>query len=451
MEEYILEILLDWNFWKKEQKVGKERREYLEKIIKLLKTNMIISIIGVRRAGKSTLIRQVIKKLLESGEYRKEETLIVNFEDERFVDFNLNLLDKIWNVYISNLNPKKEPIICLDEIHKVKGWERWVRTLHELGKAKIIISGSTSQLSKGELSTLLTGRHLDIFVFPLSFKEFLEFKEVKIEDKLDLISKRTKIINYLREYLKFGGFPEVVITEEEDIKKQILQTYFEDIIKRDIVEKYKIRKVEKLKVLAKFYLTNISSPITFNSLKEFLKMSTDTIESFSYYLEEASLIFFLYLFHPSLKKQEKAPRKVYCIDNGLSNVIGFRISENIGKLMENTVAIELLRKKQDKNWEIYYWREYGRSEGKEIDFLVKEGLNIKQLIQVTYSSNKDEIEQREIKSLLKAYDLFKESNPELIVITWDYEDILRIDNREIRFIPLWKWLLNIPDRQIDRN
>ena len=187
--------------------------------------------------------------------------------------------------------------------------------------------------------------------------------------------------------------------------------------------------------MAKFYLSNISSPITFSSLKKSLNINAVSIKNFSLCLEEAFLIFFVKIFHPSVKQQEKVARKVYCIDTGLSNVVGFKISENIGKLMENVVAVELKR----RNSEFYYWKEYGKSEGKEVDFLIKENLEIKQLIQVTYASSKDEIERREIKSLIKASELLK--CKDLLIITWDYEDEIKENNKIIKCIPLWKWLI----------
>jgi predicted AAA+ superfamily ATPase len=432
----ILRILLDWNFWKKDLECGIERKEYVERALKFLETNTIISIIGVRRAGKSMLMRQIAKKLIESGK-EKNEILIINLEDKRIVEYSSKLLDEIFKIYKEEFNPKRIPIVFLDEVHRIPEWERWVRTMHELKNAKILISGSTSKLLKGELSTLLTGRHLDIVVFPLSFREFLDFKGLEIKDKIDMIAKEIEIKRYLKEYINFGGFPEVVLAKNEEVKKEILLTYFEDIIEKDVVERYKIRNKEKLKVLAKFYISNISSPTTFSSLKKFLNINTVSIENFSLYLEEAFLIFFVKIFHPSIKQQEKVARKVYCIDTGISNVIGFKISENIGKLMENVVAVELKR----RNFEFYYWKEYGKSEGKEVDFLIKEGLEIKQLIQVTYASSKDEIERREIKSLIKASNLLKCND--LLIITWDYEDEIKKYNKTVRCIPLWKWLLEI--------
>jgi len=400
---------------------------------------MIVSLIGVRRSGKSVLMRQIAKKLMENGIANKNEILIVNFEDKRIVERDLKLIDDFFNAYMEEIRPLRKPIVFLDEVTKIPQWEKWVRTMHELNKAKILISGSTSQLTKGELATLLTGRHIDIIVFPLSFNEFLQFKNIQIKNKLEALAKESEIKALLREYIRFGGFPEVVLTKDEEVKRTILLTYFDDIIEKDVVERYKIRKTEKLKMLAKFYLSNISSPTTFSSLEQFLNMNSVTIEKFSYLLEEAFLIFFAKIFHPSVKKQEKVARKVYCIDVGLSNAIGFKIEESIGKLMENVVAIEL--KRRNPLLEIYYWKEYGKAEGKEVDFVVRENFNVKQLIQVTYASNRNEVEKRKIEALIKASDLLKCND--LLIITWDSADIVEISNKKIKFVPLWRWLLNL--------
>ncbi|MEM5832544.1 MAG: ATP-binding protein [Candidatus Aenigmatarchaeota archaeon] len=433
MKEKILEILEDWNFWKKEIDIGIKRLEYLEKIKSFLKTNMIIAIIGPRRAGKSFIMRQIARELIING-INPKEILIVNFEDRRFIDFSVELLDKIFETYLEFVKPKSKPYVFFDEIHKIKNWEKWIRNFQELQKGKIIISCSNANLLKGELSTLLTGRHLDIIVFPLSFKEFLEFKGLKIEDVIDLVNKRIEIKSFLREYCEFGGFPEVVLSES---KKDILLTYFEDITTKDILLRYKIKKANELISLAKFYLTNISNLITFTSIEKSLNISADTIQKFSRYFEETFLIFFIHRFSKKVKEVEKSPKKVYCIDVGLANAVALRFSENIGRIIENIVAIELKRvSSQNPNIEIFYWKDYQQN---EVDFIIKEGLEIKQLIQVTYASNKDEIEKREIKALLKASELL--NCKDLLIITWDYEDEIKINSKTIKCIPLWKWLL----------
>jgi len=285
----ILEILFDWNFWKKDLSVGIERKNYLSQADSFLKSNVILPIIGVRRAGKSYLMRQIAKKLF-SKDIKKEEILIINFEDKRFADFSIKLLDGIYETYLEILKPTRKIFVFLDEIHKVPQWEKWVRTFHELNKGKVIISGSSADLMKGELATLLTGRHLDLIVFPLSFSEFLCFKNLEIKNELDLIEKKIEIKRYFKEYLEFGGFPEVVLGQE---KKQLLLTYFDDVLTKDIEGRYNIREKERLRSLSRFYLTNIGNLITFNSLKKFLEITTDTIEKFSFYLEQANLIFLL--------------------------------------------------------------------------------------------------------------------------------------------------------------
>lgn len=429
----LLEILEEWNFWKKELDTGRKRRAYIEKCLSFFKTNVIVAIIGVRRSGKSYIMRQIIKKLIENG-ISKENILMVNFEDKRFVEFYPKLLDEIYETYLEFLKPEKNPFIFLDEIHNVPKWEKWVRTLHELGKGKVVISGSSSKLLSGELASVLTGRHLDIFVFPLSFKEFLYFKNLEIKDELDLIAKKIEIKRTFNEYSEFGSFPEVILSNE---KKQLLLTYFDDILTKDIEKRYKLKKSEKLRALARFYLTNISSPITFNSLKKSLDTTTNTIEKFSSYLEEVNIIFFVKRFSFQIKEQEKSARKVYSIDIGLANSIGFKFRENFGKIAENIVAIELKRKETlNPSIEIYYWK---NPQHEEVDFIVKEGLKVTQLIQVCWSIYDERTKEREIRALLKASKELKCKN--LFIITEEREGEEKIKGKNIKFVPLWKWLL----------
>ncbi|MCK4730522.1 MAG: ATP-binding protein [Candidatus Aenigmarchaeota archaeon] len=431
-KDTLLDILNDWNLWKKDIESGKERKEYLEQCARYLTQNTVLSIIGVRRSGKSYLMRQFAKKLKENT--AKENILIINFEDARFTELYPELLQEVYEVYVEFINPTSKPFIFLDEIHNVPKWEKWVRTMHELGKAKIIISGSSSKLLSGELATVLTGRHLDIYVSPFDFKEFLSFRNLKVKDKLDLVSKKIRIKRLLREYFEFGGFPEIVLGQ---VKKQLLLEYFNDIITKDIERRYNIRKSQKLKSLARYYLTNISREITFNSIKKFLGISVDSIELYSAYLEEANLLFFLTKFHSSLKEQEKSPRKVYSIDIGLSNAVGFRLSENFGYGIENIVALKLKKGRfLNPNLEIYYWK----SQKEEVDFVVKEGLGVKQLIQVCYSLEDEKTRKREIKALLKCSDELKCGD--LLIITFDEEKDIKIKDKTIKVVPLWKWLLS---------
>ena len=217
----IIEILQDWNFWKKDLESGIERSTYLNKLKDFLETNQIVVITGARRAGKSFLMRQLINNLISDGVSR-DNILMVNFEDPRFTELDTKTLQKIYEVYLEFLNPEGEIFIFLDEVQEVAGWEKWVRTIHELKKAKLVISGSNAKLLSTELSTLLTGRHIDLGVFPLSFKEYLIFNGLDLKDRLDFVSKRVEIERLFIKYLEWGSFPEVVLSGE---KKQLLLHY----------------------------------------------------------------------------------------------------------------------------------------------------------------------------------------------------------------------------------
>ncbi len=433
-KETILEILYDWNFWQKELDVGKERSSYLQRYKQHQGTNIITALVGVRRSGKSYLMRQIIKKLISQGE-RKENIMMVNFEDQRFPEFYPELLEEVYQTYCQYLQPTKPPTIFLDEIHNVPQWERWVRTMHELGKAKIVVSGSSSKLLAGELATVLTGRHLDIVVFPLSFQEFLQFNGLNITNLLERIGKKAEIQRLWSEYGEWGGFPEVVGSLQ---KKELLLTYFDDIITKDIEKRYMLKKSEKLRSLARFYLTNFSNPITFNSLTSMLDTTVPTIEKYSSYLEEANLIFFIKRFSYKVREQEKSPRKVYGIDIGLAKAVGFKLTDNFGNLAENIVAVELRRRAlEHKDWEIYYWKSLRQE---EVDFLIKEGIGYKQLIQVCWNLEHEKTKKREIAALLKASEELR--CPDLLIITENKEEQEVVENKTVTYLPLWKWLLN---------
>ena len=435
MEKFeILEILTEWNFWKEDMEVGIFREYYVNEILDRLKLDKVISVIGVRRSGKSTILKQIVKKLIEKN--MRENTLIVNFEDRRWLKLDLEFLNKVYDAYQEIIKPMDKPHIFLDEIQKVEKWERFVRSLNERKEANILITGSSSELMSKELSSLLTGRTLEIEIFPLSFKEFLKFKKLRIRDERDMVFNAAKIRSLFIEYLEFGGFPEIVLVDDKRYKREILWQYFDDIIGKDVIERFNIRNPRKIEILAKYYLTNISSPHTFNSISRFLKIPVETISRYSNYLEISRLISFLKRFSFSLKEQENSPRKVYSIDIGLSNAIGFRFREDFGKIVENIVFLELKRREMKSKTEIFYWKD---SYGKEVDFVVKDDTSIKELIQVCWDISKPNTKERELKALIKASKELKCKN--LKVITWDYEAKEEFKNKRIEFIPLWKYLL----------
>lgn len=425
--ETIIEILSGWNFWRRDQETGISRDAYLNKLDRLAETEQIVAMTGVRRSGKSTLMKQFIKKKISSG-IDRASFLYVNFEEPKFSGLlSPEFLQQIYEAYLEIIKPDEKPWIFLDEVQNVPNWERFVRGLHEKKEANIFISGSTAKLLGKEPGTLLTGRWVEMKTYPLDFREFLLFKQMKIENKMDMLSNKVRIKQLLREYLEFGGFPLVALKEE---KEEILRRYFDDIVERDIAMRHKIRKTEKLKALARYYLTNFSSHVSYRAIAKFIGLSLDSIERYSTYMAEAYLLFFVQKYSYSLKEQEVNPRVVYGIDAGLINITGFRFSDNLGKLYENTVFLSLL----EGGKEVYYYKNRG-----ECDFLIKEGQRVVRAIQVSYQIKENR--EREVNRLLEAMDAFKLK--EGLIITEDREEEERIEGREIVYMPLWKWLIDV--------
>ncbi len=429
----IMTALQDWNGWQKDFPVGIKRPAYLSKLIKFLRTNQITTIMGPRRAGKSFIMRQAAASLIKDGVDPKD-ILIVNFEDPRWSELNVQLLENIYQTYREYIVPKGKPYIFLDEVQELPKWEKWVRMMHELSKAKIVVSGSNANLLSRELGTVLTGRHLDLNILPLSFKEYLVFNNMILRNSMDMLAKGVEIRGLLRKYFEYGSFPEVVLNEA---KKETLLNYFEDIIQKDLLRRFRIRKAEGLKSLVKFYFSNPAAHVTFTSIAKFLKISPDSVERFSGYLEQAYALSFLKRFSFKVKEQEKSPRKVYAVDTGLCNAVGFRFSENPGKLAENIVFLELKRRQlDDPQFEIFYWKD---GQEREVDFVIKHGLKVNGLIQVCWDTTALKTREREIRSLLKASEEFALNKA--LVITDDEESEEKIKGTSIKYIPLWKWLL----------
>ena len=231
-----------------------------------IKSNKILTITGPRRCGKTYLARQILKKTIKTPKDRKN-TMIINFEEPAFYqNQNLEYLTKLYTAYKNILSPEKRPTIVLDEIQEIPGWEKFVRSLQEKNEANIIIIGSSAKLLSSELSTLLTGRTLKISLFPFSFKETLACKKINYNDKFTMATKTQVLKNTAKHYLKFGGYPEIILEKSDEIKKMILKNIYTDIIYKDAVKRYNIKNISKFESLAYYYLTNISSPITYNKI-----------------------------------------------------------------------------------------------------------------------------------------------------------------------------------------
>lgn len=435
-KDEIIGALLLWNFWERDIPTGIPRQGYLERIKKFLSTDEIITLTGVRRSGKSTILLQVLAGLLKA-KIPKKNTLYINFEDPKFYNaLNIDLLDKIWQAYIEYLKPDSKVYLVLDEVQKVKGWEHWVRAKYDRKEnVKIFVTGSNADLLSSEFAAVLTGRHLELAVTPLNFKEFLQFRGVDAcSSGLWYVKNKEKLINLTREYLITGGFPKAVLTDDELLRKELLSQYFSDILTRDIAERYKIKDVAKLKNLALFYSSNFTRSYSFNKVKKVVDfaLSLDSVHRFSHYMEDAFLISFLQRFSYSLKNQMQAQRKVYLVDNGIHNSVAFKFSEDRGKLLENAVYRQL----KGLNAEVYYY-----SEKKEVDFVCKEGLKVKELYNVCYSIENKETLLRETESLIEGMKYFKLKEARIIVAEGKKRQIME-QGHVISIVPFYEWALS---------
>lgn len=383
----------------------------------LLKSNLLV-LVGVRRAGKSILAHLLLKG---------KKYAAINFDDERLFGIEIGEMDKILEAFYQIYGEIK--YIILDEPQNVTGWELFVNRLRR--RKKLIVTGSNAKLMGKELATHLTGRYSDFTLYPFSFREFLKFKGFTPDLYLTESIAQTK--KYLKEHIENGGLPESFKMG----KKYVLKLY-EDIITKDIISRYGIKYSRGMKELAKYLVSNVASEITYNSLRKIMGVkSVHTVKNYMEYLENSYLLFIVERFSYKLKLQMRAPKKVYAVDTGIAN-IGFKFSPDYGKLMENLVALELVRKKSmDPLRELYYWKDYKHH---EVDFVLKKGAEIKQLIQVCYGFNVPNTKEREVNALIEASSELKCNS--LLVITNDFEAEERKNRKKINYLPLWKWLLS---------
>ena len=394
-------------------------RKKTSEIIKLINLKLPIIITGIRRCGKSSLLKIIKNKL----HLKNKEYLYIDFNDDRMIDFTINDFQKIID-FMNENEYKKKCYLFLDEIQEVDKWEKWVNRIKE--KYYIFITGSNSKLSSEEISTTLTGRSINYHLFPFSFLEFLAARKINTKNyKLDK-EIQSNIKREFRKYMNEGGFPKKVIMDE----KIIISELYGNILYRDIIRKFNKKLIKPIKEISLYLLSNISSNI---SLRTFLRISgiknMGTIRNIINSFEDSFLFFFINKYDYSMKKQILNPKKNYCIDNGFPSIVGFKFSNDYGKLLENLVIIELKRRNED----IYYFKK-----SKECDFVIKKGMKIIKAIQVCYKLNETN-KKREIGGLLEAMKDFKLKQG--FILTYDQEEEMKIENKKIKIIPVWKWLL----------
>ncbi len=398
------------------------------------KTNKIITLSGPRRSGKTYYFYQIINKLKEKIDFSR--IVYINFEDDRLFPLAVKDLDDLIEAYFELYpeNKTKEIYCFFDEIQNIDNWEIFIRRIYDKEKAKIFLTGSSSKLLSKEIATSLRGRTLNYQIFPLSFKEFLNFKGVKLDKNFAYSQIRFRIKKLFQEYAVYGGFPEVVL-ESDDLKIAVLKNYYDLIIYRDLVERFAVRNTIFLKSLSKYLLTNFSAPFSINSyyqsLEKPLRPAKETVLEYLSYLQEIELVFLAPIFSYSLKTQQVNPKKNYVVDNGLRNAVCFRFSEDFGRLLENLVFIELKR----RNKEIYYYKQK-----QECDFVVMNNLKASRAIQVTQELNKNNRE-REVGGLIEAMQKYNIGQGLVLVQDLKKETKEKINSKEIKFVSLWKWLL----------
>ncbi len=425
-EETIAQIIMDYI------NISVEGVERELKIPEEIGVNKAITIIGPRRAGKTFYLIQKFSKL------RKADKAAVFFplDDDRIYPPTLEDLSILVKVFYEIFPDAGERYLFLDEVQEVENWELFVKRAVERDGFRVYLVGSSSKLLSREIATALRGRNLTFEMLPFSFREFLNAKGVSTGKHLST-REEAMIKGLLREYLEFGGFPEVVLIEDKYLKRKTLSEYVDVMLYRDVVERHGIKNLKAVRLFLKLLVTSFAKEFSVNRAARYMKgigvdVSKNTLYSYFDYFEEAYVVFPLRKFSYNIKEIEKSLPKVYIVDTGLVNAYSPRSGGSIGRLMENAVFLELRRREK----EIYYFKD---ERGREVDFLVKDGDNVSELIQVSYSIENPETFKREVSALLSASEELNCEN--LTVINWGREDLIEVEGKKIRLIPLWKFLL----------
>jgi predicted AAA+ superfamily ATPase len=394
-------------------------RLQLNQTLKTLEIGLVTIITGIRRCGKSTLLAQVAQHVGFAHVH------YLNFEDERLVSFDVSQFNLLLEIFYE-LNDDKQAIFLFDEIQVIPGWERFIRRLHDQ-KNKIIITGSNANLLSQELGTKLTGRHIDIPLFPFDFLEYLQFKEHDFTtDDILHTKKRAHLQKFFDNYLTDGGMPSYLKSQD----RAVLSSVYEDILYRDIFQRYRIHDTRLFRELSLYLLSNITSSVSYTQLKEYFHIgSTNTVINYINHLENSYLLFTVNAFSPSYKKQINTPKKIYALCNSFIDKLGFHLSDNIGVLLENLVFIKLYKTYQN----VFYYRTQNNL---EVDFLVYNNPKQAQLIQVTHSLSNPRTRERELKALNTAMDELQLTSG-LILTTSETETI----SKNITVLPVYQWLL----------
>jgi len=380
----------------------------------------IAIIVGPRRCGKSTLMLQFISSRLKGKGYA-----YFNFDDERLAGFAAEDFDTLLKALYSHYGDV--PYLFFDEIHNITGWELFANRMQRQGR-KVYITGSNSKLMSQELGTRLTGRHLDLELLPFSFSEYLSARQAPAPAPLTTLAE-SALASHFNAFLGLGGFPQAVLSGD----RTILGSIYSDIINKDILQRHALRKPAEFRQIAQFALSNISKPLTHRSTaRAFGLKSPLTASKYIRLMEQACLIFRVPFYSPSLKAQSKNPFKCYCIDTGLAAQNSVRFSEDSGRMLENSVAVELKR----RGFSPYYLK---NQKGKEVDFVLQKSDFVAGVVQVCAHPDDLLVRMREEEPLIGAMAHFKLK--EGVIVTLDYSESKTVGGRKITYIPAYRWFL----------
>ncbi|GBE16843.1 archaeal ATPase [bacterium BMS3Abin15] len=417
-KEQIKQILVDQREAILNKEVGVERT-ILADIGKKIKLPHIIVISGLRRVGKSTLLRQIMQTY-----YGDKDFYYINFEDERLFNFNAKNFNLLYEALVELYGERKT--FFIDEIQNVNNFENFVRRFYDIG-FKFFVTGSNAKLLSREIGSRLTGRHVELVVNPFSFYEYLKFQNIQFEKQmLYKTEARAKLKNLFGKYLTNGGMPEFLKYKDPEILSRI----YEDIVIKDIAVRYKIENLYEMRELYQYIITNFANKISFHSLKKIVGLgSITTVKKYVLFLAETFFISIVHKFDFSLKKQLVNVKKFYVADNGFIPRISTKVTRDKGWLLENYVLNVL----KTSVVNIFYY-----SGQNECDFIVQKNKKITQTIQVT-SELTDTNRQREINGLLEAMKCYELNRG--LILTHDQEEDLTIGDYKVSVKPVWKWTL----------
>lgn len=383
----------------------------------LLNSHLIKLITGPRRVGKSTHALLML---------RDKNFAYLNFDSQPLLDaWDANLVMRM----LDDVYPNYEYLL-LDEVQNLDAWDLWVSELFRKG-INLVITGSNAKMLSSEMATVLTGKYLQIEMFPFSMEEFFDWNKLDLHNLKSEQQAEGKVLT--DDYMRNGGYPEVVASRQ--LVRSYLDTLFDSIIWKDVAKRHNVRNITDLNNLAMYMISNFCNPLSANELSEELGFqSVNTTKKFMDYLHEPYLFYYMSRYNNKLKLMKKAPRKVYVVDNGFVTAKAFAVSENLGRLLENQVFVELVRRGYNTDKSMFFYR--SRND-KEVDFVLRKGAHIERLVQVCYDMSSPKTEKREVDSIVECAEELRCSN--LTIVTHEEERTLEKNGYTISVIPVSKF------------